>query len=124
MWIATIDDTGVSFPNLVELARFFGCAPSTINWYIKHTKKRNHFYYRDVGITLKKHGINVQKRKESSKEYYRTHKEHCKALCKAWSQANKDKVKAYKKKWNSANRAYYNEYYKEQRRKRKANETL
>ena len=121
MWTATIDDTGVSFPNLVELAKFLGCARSNINWWINQTKRKNHFYYHDIGITLTKHQRDLEQRKATQRNYYYSHKEYCKSLCKAWAQAHKDKVKAYKKKWNIAHRDYYNEYYKEQRRKRKAN---
>ena len=121
MWVATIDDTGVSFRSLSELARFLGCARSNINWYMNHTKEKNHFYYQDLGITLQKHGTNLELRKARSREYYYAHKEHCKELCIAWGKANPDKVKAYKKKWNAENREYYNEYYKAQRRKRKEN---
>lgn len=124
MWVATIDDTGVSFRGLSELARFLGCARSNINWYMNHTKKKNHFYYQDIGITIKKHKLDMERRRARSREYYQTHKAQQLATIKLWRAKNKDKVDGYREKWRIEHKEWFNAYYREQRRKRKENENI
>lgn len=124
MWVATIDDTGVSFRSLSELARFLGCARSNINWYMNHTKKKNHFYYQDIRITIKKHKLDMERHRARSREYYQTHKAQQLATIKLWRAKNKDKVDGYREKWRIEHKEWFNAYYREQRRKRKENENI
>ena len=117
MWIATIDDTGVSFTGLTELARFFGCVPSNIDWYRKKSSNKNHFYYHDIGITLKKH--KPKNRNIKYKEYYRTHKDACLRATKKWGEKNKEKLREYREKWRKNHKDWYNAYYRAYNKQRK-----
>ena len=67
-------------------------------WYMNHTKEKNHFYYQDLGITIKKHKRDMERRKAQSKEYYQTHKAECIAATKLWRTKNKNKVNGYREK--------------------------
>ena len=115
-----IDDTGVEFDSLSELAKFIGVSVQRVAWKAKYQKDEpNHFVCSGYSITIV-HYKSPRKRvrkynPEYFRQYYATHKEQA----RQWRINNPDKVKAYKKKWNSTHREYYNNYYREQRRKRR-----
>lgn len=117
MFRCRIDDTGIEFKSLKDLARFLDCSVSWVSWKMntRPDKRANHFYCREYSITI----LPKIKRKRirkydpvKAKIYHDAHK----AEARVWRQRNKDKVLAYKKKWNAKHQDWYNAYYRERRR--------
>ena len=120
MIICKIDDTGVEFNSLTELAKFLGISTQRAAWKAKYRQDQpNHFWCREYGITILYY--HSQRKRihrydpEKARQYYESHKEQI----REWRNNNKEKIKESKKRWNAAHKEYYNNYYKEQRRKRK-----
>lgn len=122
MIICRLDSTGEEFLTATALAKRIGCACSLIT-HCKNYKsdKMNHFWIGEHGITiLRDNDIAKENDKKRSRQYYYDHKEKCLAQVLTWRKAHPERVKAYRKKDRIKNKEYYNNYYREYRRKKKA----
>lgn len=122
MFRCRIDDTGVEFNSLSELAKFLGVSVAWVSFQAKyHKNAASHFQCKELDITILPKVVKKRTyspaQKAQKKEYYEAHKDQIKQRVICWRQNNPDKVRAYKENWRHANQEWYNAYYREKRRK-------